>query len=89
VPGVTGAGPPAAGGPSGAAGPAEPAGPVNLNTATLEQLETLPGVGPSTAQKILDWRTSNGAFQSVDQLQDISGIGPAKYAAISPKATVG
>jgi competence protein ComEA len=89
VPGVTGAAPPGDGGASGAAGSTEPAGPVNLNTATLEQLETLPGVGPSTAQKILDWRTSNGAFQSVDQLQDISGIGPAKYAAISPKATVG
>jgi competence protein ComEA len=69
-------------------GSVDTAGPVNLNTATLEQLETLPGVGPSTAQKILDYRTSNGPFQSVDQLQEISGIGPAKYAAMAPKVTV-
>jgi competence protein ComEA len=86
---------PGVAGDSGGAGPAgsgsADAGvgaPVNLNTATLEQLETLPGVGPATAQKILDYRTANGPFQSVDQLQDITGIGPAKYAAIAPKVTL-
>ena len=82
IPGVTGdsgSGPAASG---------DPAGPVNLNTATLEQLDSLPGVGPSTAQKILDWRTANGPFQSVDQLQDVSGIGPAKFAEIAPKVTL-
>ncbi len=55
---------------------------VNLNTATLEQLETLPGVGPVLSQDILDWRDAHGEFTSIDQLQDVSGIGPAKFAEI-------
>ena len=45
------------------------AGPVNLNTATLEQLDTLPGVGPVMAGRILDWRTQHGRFATVDQLR--------------------
>jgi competence protein ComEA len=53
-------------------------GPVHLNSATLEQLDTLPGVGPVTAQKILDYRQKHGAFGSVDELDAISGIGPAR-----------
>lgn len=57
---------------------AAPAGPVHLNTATLEQLDELPGVGPVTAQKILDYRTTHGAFSSVDELDAIAGIGPAR-----------
>jgi len=81
VPGVTGD---VAGGPA-AGGSPDPSAPVSLNSATLDQLESLPGVGPATAQKIVDYRTANGPFQSIDQLQDISGIGPAKYAAIAPK----
>ena len=60
------------------AGSAAPAGPVRLNTATLEQLDELPGVGPVTAQKILDYRASHGAFASVDELDAIVGIGPAR-----------
>jgi competence protein ComEA len=61
------------------AGPAQaPAGPVHLNTATLEQLDELPGVGPSTAQKILDFRQEHGAFTSVDELDAVPGIGPAR-----------
>jgi competence protein ComEA len=55
-----------------------PAGPVHLNTATLEQLDELPGVGPSTAQKILDFRQEHGAFTSVDELDAVPGIGPAR-----------
>lgn len=54
------------------------AGPVHLNAATLEQLDALPGVGPVTAQKILDYRQKHGAFGSVDELDAISGIGPAR-----------
>ena len=49
--------------------------PVNLNTATLEQLETLPGVGPVTGQAMIDWRTENGQFTSVDELLEVDGIG--------------
>jgi competence protein ComEA len=55
---------------------------VNLNSATLDQLESLPGIGPVLAQHILDWRTQHGQFATVDQLQDVSGIGPAKFAAL-------
>jgi competence protein ComEA len=61
-----------------AAGTGPIAGPVHLNTATLEQLDTLPGVGPVTAQKILDYRQEHGAFGSVDELDAVSGIGPAR-----------
>src|SRR6266550_946622 len=63
---------------SGGSGSAAPAGPVHLNVATLEQLDALPGVGPVTAQKILDYRQKHGAFGSVDELDAISGIGPAR-----------
>ena len=64
----------------GAAGEAAPTGPVHLNLATLEQLDELPGVGPVTAQKILDYRSKHGAFTDVEQLDAIPGIGPARIA---------
>ncbi|BBX24921.1 ComEA family DNA-binding protein [Mycolicibacterium alvei] len=55
-----------------------PAGPVDLNTATVEELDTLPGVGPVTAEAIVAWRAAHGRFDSVDQLGDVDGIGPAR-----------
>ncbi len=51
---------------------------VSLASATLEQLDALPGIGPVTAQKIVDWRTAHGPFRSVEALDDVPGIGPAK-----------
>jgi len=58
---------------AGAAGAA--AAPLDLNTATVEQLDALPGVGPVTAQRIVDWRARNGRFATVDQLREVEGIG--------------
>jgi len=67
---------------------AAPGVPVNLNTATLEQLDTLSGVGPSTAQKIIDYREEHGGFRSVDELKEVSGIGDAKFAALKDQVTI-
>ncbi len=56
------------------------AGPVGLNTATVEQLDTLPGVGPVLAQHIIDYRTEHGGFRSVDELREVNGIGEKRFA---------
>ncbi|MFE6359731.1 helix-hairpin-helix domain-containing protein [Streptomyces sp. NPDC057806] len=63
-------------GPAGAA----PTAPVSLNTATPEQLDTLPGVGPVLAQHIIDHRTRNGGFRSVEELREVNGIGERRFA---------
>lgn len=62
--------------------------PVNLNSADTAALETLPGVGPATAAKIITWREQNGGFQAVEQLDDVPGIGPKTYAELAPLVTV-
>ena len=62
--------------------------PLNLNTATLEQLDTLSGVGPATAQKILDAREEGGGFGSIEELGEIPGIGDARLATLREEATV-
>jgi competence protein ComEA len=80
----------AVGGSTGAAGAAgAAAGPVDLNTATAEQLDTLPGVGPATAGAIIDHRGSSGPFDSVEDLLDVRGIGEAKLEALRDLVSVG
>lgn len=64
------------------------AGPVNVNSATEDQLDVLPGVGPATAAAIVAHRQQNGPFQDVDQLGDVRGIGPAKLDALRGLVTV-
>ena len=78
--------PPAA---SSAAQPASgPPAIVHLNSASADQLDALPGVGPVMAQRIIAYRTDHGPFTAVTQLQQVSGIGDAKYADLSPLVTV-
>ncbi|WP_131741240.1 ComEA family DNA-binding protein [Actinomadura roseirufa] len=79
-----GTSPPAPGVPAGA-----PAGtPVDLNAATAAQLDQLPGVGPVLAQRIVDYRTQHGPFRSVDQLQEVDGIGARRFSELRPMVRV-
>ncbi|WP_327275304.1 ComEA family DNA-binding protein [Streptomyces sp. NBC_01224] len=80
-------GPPVAGSTGGAApggGGSPMTGPVSLNRATVEQLDTLPGVGPVLAQHIVDYRTQHGGFRSVDELREVNGIGERRFADLQP-----
>lgn len=86
VPAPPGAEPP----PQAAPGGGQPgAARVDLNSASLAALDTLPGVGPVTAQRILDWRTQHGRFASVDQLREIEGIGPTRFAKLKDLVVAG
>lgn len=81
----------ASGAPAGAGGsvPGGPTGgPVDLNSATLDQLDALPGIGPVLAQRILDWRSQNGRFTSVEELGEVSGIGEVTLRDIRDLVTV-
>ncbi|MCH1868412.1 ComEA family DNA-binding protein [Nocardioides sp. CFH 31398] len=83
-PGSTGTPP----GPAAPPAPGAPVALVNVNTADLATLDTLPGVGPVTAQAIVDWRTENGGFSAVADLLDVSGIGEVTLAELTPLVTV-
>jgi competence protein ComEA len=86
---IPGVGAPAAGGQGAPGGDAAKGGAVDINAADAVALEELPGVGPSIAQAIVEWREANGPFASVDELEDVPGIGPATLDEIRENARVG
>lgn len=73
---------------AGPGGPGGQGGRIDLNRATLEQLDGLPGVGPVTAQRILDWRAGHGRFTAVEQLREVEGIGERRFGQLRDQVTV-
>lgn len=74
--------------PGAAPAPDASGGLIDLNAASASDLDALPGIGPVLAQRIVDWRTENGRFASVDQLREVTGIGEAKFQDLQAKVTV-
>jgi competence protein ComEA len=68
--------------------PGSPGGVVNVNTATAEQLELLPGIGPARARAILEARRARGGFKSLEELEEVDGIGPAALERLRPHVTL-
>ena len=73
---------------AGATATATATAPVNLNTATVEQLATIPGVGPKMAERIIDYRQKNGGFKKVEDLMNVSGVGEKSFLKMKPLITV-
>jgi len=73
---------------AGSSSAAAESGPINLNRATLADLDGLPGVGPVLAQRILDWRGEHGRFSSIEELREVSGIGERKFESLRPHVRV-
>jgi len=65
------------------------ASPVNLNSASIAQLQTLPGIGASTAQRIVDYRQKNGSFKKIEELMNVKGIGEKSFLKLKPLITIG